>query len=60
MAKEKKWVPNGWSKDKPFTEKDAKEVADVLGVMGTGLSADDFNDDGSDLDELNEILRGDE
>jgi len=60
MEKEKKWISNGWPKDKPFTETDAKEVADVLGVMGTGLSADDFNDDGSDLDELNEILRGDE
>ena len=60
MKKDKKWIPNGWPKDKPFTEEIAKEVAEVLGVMGSGLHRDDFSDDGSDLDELNEILRGDE
>ena len=52
--------PKGWPSDKPFTEADAKEIEEVLGVMGTGLSPDDFCDDGSDLDELEAIMEGNE
>ena len=52
--------PKGWPSDKPFTEADVKEIEEVLGVMGTGLSPDDFCDDGSDLDELEAIMEGNE
>jgi hypothetical protein len=56
MRNKKNWIPNGWPKDKPFTEADAKEALEVLGVMGTGLSRDDFSDDGADLNELEDII----
>ena len=46
---------------KPFNQIPKKELNEhYKEIFGMGLSKDDLNDDGSDLDELNEILRGDE
>ena len=46
---------------KPFNQIPKKELNEhAREIFGMGLSKDDLNDDGSDLDELNEILRGDE
>ena len=54
--KESENKPNGWPSDKPFTKADAKELEELFGVMGTGIHPDDLNDDGSDLDELEDIM----
>ena len=46
---------------KPFNQIPKKELNEHYNeIFGIGLSKDDLNDDGSDLDKLNEILRGDE
>jgi len=46
---------------KPFNQIPKKELNEhYREIFGIGLSKDDLNDDGSDLDKLNEILRGDE
>ena len=46
---------------KPFDQIPKKELNDhYKEIFGMGLSKDDLNDDGSDLDQLNEIIRGDE
>jgi len=47
--------PNGWPKDKPWTEKDA---AEAMSAAGLGLSRSDFTDTGEDLQELKEIVEG--
>lgn len=47
--------PPGWPKDKPWTEKEAKEAMEVAGL---GLSRDDFSDDGADLQDLKDIMEG--
>jgi len=49
--------PNGWPSDKPWTEKEAKK-ADA--AAGLGLEASDFSDDGADLEELKDIIEGNE
>ena len=49
--------PAGWPKDKPWTEKDAAEVMEAAGL---GLSRSDFCDDGTDLQDLKEIIEGGE
>ena len=46
---------------KPFDQIPKKELNEhAREIFGFGISKDDLNDDGSDLDQLNEILRGDE
>ena len=45
----------GWPKDKPWTDKDA---AEALEAAGSGLSRSDFCDDGADLQDLKEIIKG--
>ena len=46
---------------KPFDQIPKKELNEHhREIFGFGISKDDLNDDGSDLDELNEIMRGDE
>jgi hypothetical protein len=47
--------PAGWPADKPWTE---KEAAKALEAAGPGLSRSDFSDDGTDLEELEEIIEG--
>ena len=47
--------PNGWPKDKPWTEKDAAE-ADAAASFGFDRS--DFTDTGEDLEDLIEISEG--
>ena len=47
--------PPGWPKDKPWTEKEAKEAMEVAGL---GLSRDDFSADGADLQDLKDIMEG--
>jgi len=47
--------PAGWPADKPWTE---KEAAEALKTAGLGLSRSDFSDDGTDLEELEEIIEG--
>ena len=47
--------PAGWPKDKPWTEKDA---AEALEAAGSGLSRSDFCDDGADLQDFKEIIKG--
>tara|TARA_R110001583_G_scaffold22778_2_gene84989 strand:+ start:576 stop:788 length:213 start_codon:yes stop_codon:yes gene_type:complete len=57
MTKENIKAPNGWPKDKPWTEKDA---AAAMEAAGLGLSRSDFCDDGLDLQDLKEIIEGGE
>tara|TARA_R100001377_G_C3180065_1_gene106279 strand:+ start:158 stop:346 length:189 start_codon:yes stop_codon:yes gene_type:complete len=46
---------------KPFDQIPKKELNDhYREIFGMGLYKSDLNDDGSDLDQLNEIMRGDE
>ena len=52
MTKENK-APNGWPAGKPWTEEEAKKAMEAA---GSGLSRDDFCDDGSDLLDLIEII----
>tara|TARA_R110000751_G_scaffold1636_1_gene5999 strand:+ start:1266 stop:1538 length:273 start_codon:yes stop_codon:yes gene_type:complete len=47
--------PNGWPKDKPWTESDAKEATEAAGL---GLTKSDFCDDGADLQDLKKIIKG--
>ena len=47
--------PNGWPSDKEWNEEEAKK-ADA--AAGLGLEASDFCDDGADLQELNDIIEG--
>jgi len=47
--------PNGWPKDKPWTE---KEAADAMAAADSGLSRSDFTDTGEDLEDLIEISEG--
>ena len=47
--------PAGWPKDKHWTDKDA---AEALEAAGSGLSRSDFCDDGADLQDLKEIIKG--
>ena len=51
----KQTPPNGWPKDKPWTEKDA---AEAMAAADSGLSRSDFTDTGEDLQELKEIVEG--
>ena len=45
---------------KPYNQIPKKELMEhARELFGFGLSKDDLNDDGSDLDQLNEILKGD-
>ena len=44
-------VPNGWPIDKPWNENEAKKAMEAA----TGLSRDDFSDDGADLIEFQEL-----
>ena len=44
---------------KPYDQIPKKELMEhAREIFGFGLSKDDLNDDGSDLDQLNEIMRG--
>ena len=44
---------------KPFDQIPKKEINEhYRELFGMGLSKDDLNDDGSDLDQLNEIMEG--
>ena len=44
---------------KPYDQIPKKELMEhAREIFGFGLSKNDLNDDGSDLDELNEIMRG--
>ena len=44
---------------KPFDQIPKKELNEhYREIFGMGLSKDDLNDDGSDLDQLNEIMEG--
>jgi len=47
--------PNGWPKDKPWTE---KEAAEAMAVASFGFDRSDFTDTGEDLQELKEIVGG--
>jgi len=47
--------PNGWPSDKAWNEEEAKK-ADA--AAGLGLEASDFCDDGADLEELKDIIEG--
>ena len=51
-ATDTKCISNG----NTWKESEAKELEELLGVMGTGIHPDDLNDDGSDLDELEDIM----
>ena len=55
MTKENIKAPNGWPKDKPWTEKDA---AEAMAAADWGLSRSDFTDTGEDLQELIELTEG--
>ena len=55
MTTKKITPPNGWPKDKPWTEKDATE-ADAAASFGFDRS--DFTDTGEDLQELIELTEG--
>ena len=52
MTKKNK-APNGWPADKPWTEEEAKKAMEAA---DSGLSRDDFCDDGADLLDLIEII----
>ena len=52
MTKENK-APNGWPADKPWTEEEAKKAMEAA---DSGLSRDDFCDDGADLLDLIDIV----
>ena len=44
---------------KPFDQIPKKEINEhYREIFGMGLSKDDLSDDGSDLDQLNEIMEG--
>ena len=45
--------PNGWPADKPWTE---EEAGKAMEAAGSGLSRDDFCDDGADLQDLIDIV----
>ena len=47
--------PSGWPEGRPWT---GKEAAEASRAAGLGLSRSDFSDDGADLDELKEIIKG--
>jgi len=47
--------PNSWPSDKAWNEEEAKK-ADA--AAGLGLEASDFSDDGADLEELKDIIEG--
>ena len=47
--------PNGWPSDKEWNEEEAKK-ADAAAVLG--LEASDFSDDCADLEELRDIMEG--
>jgi len=47
--------PNGWPSDKEWNEEEAKK-ADA--AAGLGLDVSDFSDDGADLEELKDIIEG--
>ena len=47
--------PKGWPSDKEWNEEEAKK-ADA--AAGLGLEASDFSDDGADLEELKDIIEG--
>ena len=55
MTKENIKAPNGWPKDKPWTE---KEAAEAMAAADSGLSRSDFTDTGEDLQELIELTEG--
>ena len=57
LNKENIKAPNGWPKNKPWTESDASEA---MAAAGLGLSRSDFSDDGADLQDLKEIIEGNE
>ena len=44
-------APNGWPIDKPWNEDEARKAMEAA----TGLSRDDFSDDGADLIEFQEL-----
>jgi hypothetical protein len=47
--------PNGWPSDKEWNEEEAKK-ANLAASLG--LEVSDFSDDGSDLEELKDIIEG--
>ena len=47
--------PNGWPSDKEWNEEEAKKANLAAGL---GLEVSDFSDDGSDLEELKDIIEG--
>ena len=47
--------PNGWPSDKEWNEEEAKR-ADAAASLG--LETSDFSDDGADLEELKDIIEG--
>tara|TARA_R100000900_G_scaffold124427_1_gene98736 strand:- start:289 stop:495 length:207 start_codon:yes stop_codon:yes gene_type:complete len=47
--------PNGWPSDKEWNEEEAKK-ADAAASLG--LETSDFCDDGADLEELKDIIEG--
>jgi hypothetical protein len=47
--------PNGWPSDKEWNEEEAKK-ADAAASLG--LETSDFSDDGADLEELKNIIEG--
>jgi len=47
--------PNGWPSDKEWNEEEAKK-ADAAASLG--FEASDFSDDGADLEELRDIMEG--
>ena len=47
--------PNGWPSDKEWNEEEAKK-ADA--AASSGLELSDFSDDGADLEELKDIIEG--
>ena len=55
MTTKKITPPNGWPKDKPWTEKEAIE-ADAAANFGFDRS--DFTDTGEDLEEFIELTEG--
>jgi|TARA_R110002033_G_scaffold47538_2_gene92596 hypothetical protein len=49
--------PKGWPSDKEWNEEEAKK-ADAAANLGFEVS--DFSDDGADLEELKDIIEGNE
>ena len=47
--------PKGWPSDKEWNEEEAKK-ADAAASLG--LETSDFSDDGADLEELKDIIEG--